>query len=466
MRLITSDVDNRLTTKLNRKIKASEGQAVGFMEFGENNDYPQLFERLINGSNTAKCVSDIYSNFLIGQGFENENINSEIVGYDSRGKEITLLSLLSQVSKSLAMYNGVYLHCNFTLDKLIKNIRLIPFKNCRFSKIDENGYCAFVYVYDWDLKKIDQNTLKKYNIFNVKHEVFAAQIRETDGIENFKGQVYYQFLDNQFIYPLNPFDPVYMDLDTENQISIFKNNSIRNGLLDKTIMRVVSPNSDTERQQLHNGVKSFLGADGDSVLILEDEVDPTTGEVKKNGAFALDKIESNINDKLFENWETTIQNNIRKAIRSVPKVFINYDEGIFGASGESIIQATNYYNAVTQDDRNIISKMFAEIFSNSENETLRNNSNWNIIPISLYENAKQNTLKDKKAESQAILRGSVGGVQAILNIQQSVSNGLTDISSAIAIMQEIFGISKKTAAEIIGTPKINPAVNNQQANII
>ena len=52
--------------------------------------------------------------------------------------------------------------------------------------------------------------------------------------------------------------------------------------------------------------------------------------------------------------------------------------------------------------------------------------------------------------AQANLRGSVGGVQGILAIQQSVTAGTTSISSALATLIEIYGFDKETAKRILG----------------
>lgn len=69
-----------------------------------------------------------------------------------------------------------------------------------------------------------------------------------------------------------------------------------------------------------------------------------------------------------------------------------------------------------------------------------------------------------KLESQAQLRGSVGGVQGILEVQKSVSEGLTTLDSAIAILTEIYGFDEKQARSIAGKPKqvqTQPAIDNQ-----
>jgi hypothetical protein len=61
-------------------------------------------------------------------------------------------------------------------------------------------------------------------------------------------------------------------------------------------------------------------------------------------------------------------------------------------------------------------------------------------------------LQRKQAEAQANLKGSVGGVQGILEIQVSVAQGLTQRSAALALLREIYGIEGAKAEEILGNP--------------
>lgn len=59
----------------------------------------------------------------------------------------------------------------------------------------------------------------------------------------------------------------------------------------------------------------------------------------------------------------------------------------------------------------------------------------------------------EQAKAQAQLKGSVGGVQGIVQLQTSVAQGLTSKEAAIATLVEIYGIDAGTAAAIIGSPK-------------
>jgi hypothetical protein len=60
---------------------------------------------------------------------------------------------------------------------------------------------------------------------------------------------------------------------------------------------------------------------------------------------------------------------------------------------------------------------------------------------------------DIEAEAKARLKGSVGGVQGILQIQDSVSKGVTSIPSAIVLLQEIYGFDPAISKRMLGTPQ-------------
>lgn len=64
-----------------------------------------------------------------------------------------------------------------------------------------------------------------------------------------------------------------------------------------------------------------------------------------------------------------------------------------------------------------------------------------------------NTPLDIEAEAKARLKGSVGGVQGILQIQASVASGITSLESAIVLLQEIYGFDPAISKRMLGKPK-------------
>lgn len=63
------------------------------------------------------------------------------------------------------------------------------------------------------------------------------------------------------------------------------------------------------------------------------------------------------------------------------------------------------------------------------------------------------TPMDVEAEAKANLKGTVGGVQGILGIQESVSKGITSYEAGIAMLEEIYGYTNEVAKRILGEPK-------------
>lgn len=81
---------------------------------------------------------------------------------------------------------------------------------------------------------------------------------------------------------------------------------------------------------------------------------------------------------------------------------------------------------------------------NIENKNERNNPNANG-------DGNEPQVTQEQLDAQARLRGSVGGVQGILGIQDSVARRITSIESAVATMIEIYGFNDETARKILGT---------------
>jgi hypothetical protein len=72
-----------------------------------------------------------------------------------------------------------------------------------------------------------------------------------------------------------------------------------------------------------------------------------------------------------------------------------------------------------------------------------------INPLNGFDNGNVN---DIEAEAKAKLKGSVGGVQGLIEIQQSVSAGTTQYESAIIMLGEIYGFDDVTARKLLGNP--------------
>jgi len=68
----------------------------------------------------------------------------------------------------------------------------------------------------------------------------------------------------------------------------------------------------------------------------------------------------------------------------------------------------------------------------------------------LMETGDGAVVTDAESQARAELKGSVGGVQGIIGIQTSVAQGLTDRSSAIALLELIYGFATEEATRLLG----------------
>ena len=68
------------------------------------------------------------------------------------------------------------------------------------------------------------------------------------------------------------------------------------------------------------------------------------------------------------------------------------------------------------------------------------------------ENTAEAPVTNETAQAQAQLKGSVGGVQSLLEVQASYGAGTTTYESAIAILDLIFGFSRPQAVRLLGNP--------------
>ena len=220
-----------------------------------------------------------------------------------------------------------------------------------------------------------------YYLWNSDVRQLIKQVEKDGGIEQYRGQIFHIYLDDEYFYPLSTFDSVELDMDTEAQISLFNNNETRNGFAKKTLLWFPEPADEDELKEIVEKVQDMQGASGTKVVVFTTVTDSQTGELKKNQTFLKEEIDTNIDVKLFEELKRSTGNDIRKACNALPAILIDYEESKLGnTSGEAIKQAIEFYNLMTEDDRTKISRSFNEIFKTFP--ALKDKTNWKIKPLS------------------------------------------------------------------------------------
>lgn len=352
----------------------------GIVSYDVDNAYPSRMERLINSSVTAKSAAGMLTRFLSGQGFADESLNKMVVGKDNM-KEITALDLLRKIAKSFAYFNGVYVRAQFT-GYNTSAFRVEPFRYCRLGDMDSKDYSGRIVVYNnwdkWRQQKLNKGEYIPVDVWNPTKAAIDAQVKRDGSFNKWKGQMFYSFYDDDYIYPQSPADVIKWDADTENQIAIFKNGELRRGFFLKYIMHHTRFQSDADAVEFVKKMQKFMGGDHtDAVMVLEGSFNPD-GTVIDGENVKIEKMDQNINDKMFEGYEKSTQNAIRKAFNAIPQILIDYEDSKLGTtSGEALRQAAEFYNSMTTEIRMHLSQIFTELFNTWIDSVMRNR-NWEI----------------------------------------------------------------------------------------
>lgn len=359
---------------------ATFDSTLGILRNGTDNNYPTRVERITNSSVTAKQCTKMLAKFIFGQGFVSDTTDDSVIGRDKSG-DITLLKFLKRVCMSLSMHQGVFIHINYNILGEKSSVSVLPYRWCRFIQEEKEGEITGVAVYDnWDRSKgvnIRKEKIDKFPFYSPDSEIVKKQITEAGGIALYKGQVLFATLDEMHIYPLATVDPAINDADTDAQIGVFKNKTLRNGFMVKTILRHSPFDGESDRDDFKENVKDWQGAENaETILLVEDEFNSDF----PNGQLKVDQLETKINDKLFEAWENSIPNKIRKCFNNIPPMLVDYVEGkLGGTSGESYKFAIDFYNSQTEEERLFVTQLMEEVFSNFSTPI---NMSFDILPIS------------------------------------------------------------------------------------
>lgn len=354
----------------------------GIILNGVDNAYPTRMERLTYMSPTAKQAAKVMAKFIRGEGFAGGDVGMVKVGRKS-GRDLTPMDLLSHAAQSISIHRGWFWHVGYNLALEVDNVTPIPFRFCRLGKPDSHNYSGKVRVYNnWDLEKGRQtrkDDIRTFDVFNPDPEVLRHQIDAAGGITNYPGQIFYFFLDDEFDYPLATIDASQNDAITEHQFGVFKRQTVLNGFLnDWVILRHAKFETDGEKQQFKQNVYNSKGADNaGNVLLVEDHFD----ELSPNGNLQADVVKTSLNTRLFESWEQSCSNQIRRSFNNVPEILINEVAGKLGnSSGEAIRQAREYYNTQVLEEQDAIARSFERIFARWNGDLIPNND-WTIEPL-------------------------------------------------------------------------------------
>jgi hypothetical protein len=359
------------TTTIKTRIKVSDNTAWDIIKYDTDNAYPQNIIDLVNDSGTAKSCINLYAKYIIGQGFEDEKFNEQIINR----KKITNNQLLRKLAYDYARFKGFAVHFNYNANLKISEINYVPYDYCRMVRVDDVGYISQIAIYDdWGKRiksRIEKKDIKYIDIFNPQPDIIKAQIERDGGILNYKGQIYWYSSEGIGTYPLAPFDAILEDIDTDAQIKVFKFRNVTTSFMaNHLLIHKGKFESENEREEFKETLNKFQGAEESAkIMLVEVDHEEQIPELKK--------VEPIDNDTLYEYTEQSVKSNIIESFGQ-PSVLLGREiAGKLGMTKE-IPEWKLFYSEYTADERAIMSKIFQLI---NENYQYKITDNFNIIPI-------------------------------------------------------------------------------------
>lgn len=343
-----------------KRLPVSIDHTEGIQRYDRDNRYPQRAKETMFRSYTLSGIIPKYAGFLNGEGFKDTNLNSLVVS-DLAQIPLTLQGLLDKICKDKAWIDGFALHVNFNANYKISSIMPIPFEYCRMEAIkrDDEDVDCIKYCTNWEQDYGKENWTKviiEYDRFNPSEDFLKQKFEECGGAFNYKGQIFY-FTPEENQYPKATFDSVFELAQSQYEISEFTLRNVVNGFTAGHIF--IYPGkfeTDEERIAFQKSFREYKGAMGaNNTMIIE------AGTTEFKGSDLLYPTSIANNDKLFE----FTSNQIEKAILQcygMPYEIVGKlpDSGLFNK--QQIEDAYTYYNAVTRDQRNQISRALAFVF--------------------------------------------------------------------------------------------------------
>lgn len=426
--------------------------------FGIDNAFPSVVEALIYMSVTSKTCADRVSKAIYGKSFGDDGK----IYVNSKGQSLN--EVLRIAVREYAKHNNCYLHVNYNLKYEINSIIVVPVTDVRIGKEDDKGYSGKFIVYDnWDKSKGIKIQVKKFVLvdkYNPDKDIVKGQIEKAGSINKYEGQILHIRKDTAFKYSITDLSPVLSEALLESNSQTFRSRGASKGFLNTKLLTVQPFKDDDKRTEFKKDLNDVRGADNSSEVILL-EASQMSDDVSKQ--MNLDDLSGKYNDKLFQYSDTQAEKNICKAF-TVPLILVSQtDNTMFGQSGELLKEAKVQLWESREEDRDQFEEAFAILMKEFK---VPIESGLEIV--NPYEDAtakaeEEEVVEDVNAIAQATLRGSVGGVTALLQIQQSVAAGTTTKDAGIAMIVNIYGYDEETAAEMLGNPE---AIENMLAELV
>ena len=402
---------------------------------GLNNENYKLFNDAYEDSVTnSACINDI-SNLIKGDGIINAIAGGKNPSIYLSDDDFGLICLdykkQGQTAIQVIWYDG----------KPVK-IFHIPMEQTALNVDNENKIDGYWYCYDW--KKTWKYIPKFYPKFSKENPENKTQMSIIKRPSN----------DSFFAKP--DWYPALRWAQDEGIMAQHSYKDISTGFSGQKVINWVGGRGLTDDQKDAVALKisdKFSGIDGKrNIVSINNSVE---------NSIVIDNIDPPNVNATYVNYTEEAERKILIA-HSYPAILLAGSKTGFSSNADEISVATkSVFRRVINPTRKTLLAGLQDIFDvignvvlaiqDFETEEMDNNSNGQPVERLIDKTAEQ-----QNAEAQAQLRGSVGGVQALLEIQASYVAKTTSYESAIAMINLIYGFTEEESRKLLGNPQNAP----------
>lgn len=435
-------MSKKYSIKLNKyeqvsRRKLTDNRSFKYIENGTKNSQFIKYDELYYGSTTHKSVVDKYVSYILGEELIDKN------GYDISSvlSDTDLMLLVKDYKKS----GQAALHITYSANGLIKKLKHVPIRKLMINAEEDilAPITGYWYSYDWqDHGRWGDKFIpafgfgpKGVNGNPLSNEIFY--LRQPDDTES---------------YSLPDWEPGIQYCEDELELSNFLKTHIKKKLSVQTIINLsvgsgMSP--DQIEEYVNSFVEQFTGSGGDTYAI--------TVNKDKDLAPTITSVVLDFNTAEFQFMLDAAKMNILQAHGvNNPSLFnVIAPSGFSSQADDKLISEQSLKDTIIKDYRTIIIGALNSLFKvNSETiDLVFLDKGQDIDNLDIEVDVLDMESRKAVVSAQASLRASVAGVGGIIQIQQSVSAGITTYESAVAMLENIYGYNNETAKMLLGQPK-------------
>jgi hypothetical protein len=411
---------------------------LNILTWGKKNKYPNYIIDMYNdaGSTTHKSIINKKVRLCTGKGFvetDDERLNQFIADNE-------LSTHIKRASLDLELFNGFAFEVIWSNDgSRITNIQHLPLHKVRIGVDDSGQMDEHVWFSnDWDQTKKEEYKPEYIPMYNTK-KPRGKQI-----------YLYTEYNPNSEFYPIASYSTGMNYIELDYEISKFHLNQVKQGYSPSFILNFATgiPTEEEQDTFFRDFKRNYSGTDNSGKIIL-------TYSEGQEQAPEIQTINLNDSDERFTLLQDMVEKNIVMA-HEIPAAMSILTPGKLGSTNErkELLEEFNQSYIVPRQ----------ETLEHVINLLIKPNQYTEELELATYIDKEAPVSNDKEGDARSQLRGSVGGVQGIIQIQQSVAEGLTDRSSAAALLELIYGFDPTDALRLLGSVQEGEQKDNEEEN--